>query len=712
MLLSAGFLLAWAAALGWLLLTTCRAGRGLTRLETWVFSTAVGLGLLSTWTLLLGLFGQLGWMRTVLGPATLTFAAAACVWYWRNRSNRSAPTRTAPKESDWISRQWLWLGLPFVLAILLAAMLPPIEFDVCEYHLQAPKEFFLDGQIRFLPHNVYANMALGAEMLSLLGMVLVRDWWWGALVGKTVIAAFTPLCALGLLAAGRRFYSTGAGVVAALVYISIPWLGSTAFPHVVNVSCSGLVEGASACYLFLALYAVLLSRHRGEYPKMQKGTVPFSLTRKLRQPPTRELGQSPQICPLAMVALAGYLAGAAVSTKYPAVLFVLIPLAIWVFVGHRPLRGRGAGDGGRETGGENSGDCPNFCASENGTVPLVAVDASASPVPRPQSLAPNPASPVPRRLFSATSALAVFLLAAAMGCGLWFAKNWVLTGNPTYPLLYGVFDGASWNADKNERWNQVHLPHDFSGTALVKDLGSVLLTSEWSSPLVVPLAVLAFFGLAGKPLAFSQKLRWQLLAYAAFVVAVWWLCTHRIDRFWLPVLPVLALLAGAGACWSSDDGWRRLVKIAIPIGLAANFLVMSAGPGNAWFVPLDQLRNDWNTKWHWYFNNDAAAGTVLTVGDAEVFDLKPPVLYNTCFDDCIFEQLVKGKTAKEIRAEFASRHIAYVFVNWHEIARYRRTYGFTDYVQPEVFHRLVRQGILKPLSPGSERGEEAYRVRP
>ncbi len=49
----------------------------------------------------------------------------------------------------------------------------------------------------------------------------------------------------------------------------------------------------------------------------------------------------------------------------------------------------------------------------------------------------------------------------------------------------------------------------------------------------------------------SRRLAWGLLRLRGFVVAVWWLFTHRIDRFWIPVLPVLALLAGAGACWSS-----------------------------------------------------------------------------------------------------------------------------------------------------------------
>ncbi len=103
---------------------------------------------------------------------------------------------------------------------------------------------------------------------------------------------------------------------------------------------------------------------------------------------------------------------------------------------------------------------------------------------------------------------------------------------------------------------------------------------------------------------------------------------------------------------------------------------------------------------------------MLTVGDAEVFDLRGPVLYNTCFDDCIFEQLVKGKTPGEIQAELRARHIAYVYVNWSEIDRYNSpgNYGFTAFVQPAVFARLVREGVLRPLPPMKDHRGRAYRV--
>jgi hypothetical protein len=635
-LLIAGVIVAWATVVGWLLMVLCRADRGLGRLELAVFATAVGLNALSTWVLLLGLFGVLDRLWTFTVPAFLTLGLAC--HSWRNSRRLTAAGNSPAGCCDGaLSAHWLWLAAPFVLAILLAAMLPPLDFDVREYHLQAPKEFFQQGQITFLPHNVYANMALGTEMLSLLAMVISGDWWLGALAGKTVIAVFTLLCGLGLLAAGRRLFSPTAGVVAAVVYLSIPW--------VTSIASGGFVEGASACYLFLALYALLLPR------SSRGGNL---LGRQLNCRPDAEVKGWQYNChsnvrveQTSSLLLAGYLAGGAVSTKYPALLFVLLPLAVGVLLSRPRAR--------------------------------------------------------------AARACGVFLLAAAVGCGLWFAKNGAETGNPTHPLFYSVFDGKTWSVEKERQWNAVHRPHDFSAGALGKDLGRIAMTSEWLSPLVMPLAALALVGWRAR----RGRVVWILLSYAGFVIAVWWLATHRIDRFWIPVLPVLALLAGAGACWSAARWWRRLLVALLLAGAGANFLVAAAGQGNTWFVGLARLRHDpgWIDPWHEYFNTHLAQGRLLMVGDAAVFDLTRPVLYNTCFDDCIFEQLVKGRTAAEIRAGLAARQISYVYVDWGEIARYRRTYGFTNFVKPQVFDRLVAEGILEPLPAIEGHEGRGYRVK-
>jgi len=673
-LLVATVILAFSAILGWLLLALCRVDRGLTRLENLVFSTAVGLNAVSTYVLLVGLLGGARNPWIFAAPAALTLVAAGRLG-WRRTGTSSAgarkPTETPaasrgrkhhadPAGDSWLSVCWLWLAAAFVLMIVLKGMLPPVDFDVREYHLQVPKEFYQEGRIGFLPHNVYGNMALGAEMLSLLAMVIAGDWWLGALAGKTVIAAFAPLTALGLFAFGRRFFSPSAGVVAALLYISTPWI--------VDVSAHGLVDGVSACYLLLAVYAMLLwqagkGQEQGLADRYAAGT----------DSPAGQADQSASSTGPYLL-LAGYLTGGAISCKYPAVLFVAIPLTVWLVLG------------GRFAGFDPMGQSP----------------AGSRPADR------------GNRGCWGWRSLGVFLLAAFVGCGLWFGKNWVLTGNPTYPLLYGVFDGKTWTAEKNRRWIEAHRCGDFSPAALVKDLGRVGLTSPWLNPLVVPLAVLAFLGQR------RRRLSLWLLAYFGYVIAAWWLLTHRIDRFWIPVLPLLTMLAGAGACWSGKSWWRKLLIVLLLTGLLANFLVIGACQCTHLFFPLAQLRVDPERvvdPWHRYFNLHAKGGRVLMVGDAQMFDLEVPVLYNTAFDDCLFEKWVKGRTPEQIRATLAEHGVSHVYVQWGEIARYRSrgNYGFTDFVQPQVFEQLERDGVLERLpvlenSEGQDHPGRGYRI--
>jgi hypothetical protein len=654
--IGAGLLLAWAAAAGRLLLRLGRMDLGLTRLEVFIFSTAVGLNVLSTWMLVMGLLGRMNRFEVVVLPISATCLIAATAWCCRRGNREHAPspateTTTAAPLADeqlapWtvffsgaVTFHWLWLAAPFVLAILLTAMLPATDFDVCGYHLQAPKEFLQEGRIVFLPHNVYANMPMGSEMLSLLAMVGMGDWWWGALVAKTVLAAFTPLCAAAVFAAGRRLHSLAAGSIGALVYISIPW--------VVCLSPSGLVECVLACYTFLAIYALLLPNATDREPSDHPRT----------QPPREEIkwrGPSPR-----HIVLSGYLVGCAIATKYPAVLFLLIPLTAWLAL-FELVRGR---------------------ASQGRWLP--AFRTAAGPT-------------------------IIFVLAIIGGGGLWYGKSWATTGNPTYPLLYDVFGGRSWSAEKDRQWTAAHHPSDFSAAAFGNEMLGVLLTSEGLSPLLAPLGVLAFCG-QKKP-----RFAWALLFYLLFVLLAWWLTAPRVDRFWMPILPLWALLAGIGACWSSARWWRKFLVGFMLLGLATNFLLVAFGPENAWFIPLAQLRNSdkphWVSPWHRYLNNAADCGAVLSVGDQAVFDLKPKVYYNTCFDDCLFEQWVRDRTPADIRRELDSRGIRYVLVDWEQVAQFRETFGFSDFVKPEVFNRLEEQGILVRLRSGEECPQRLYRV--
>ena len=91
---------------------------------------------------------------------------------------------------------------------------------------------FEQGLIGFLPHNVYATWRWKRDAQP-AGNGDVPAMVAGALAGKTVIALFAPLTALGLL---RRaaFFSPGSGAVAAVLYLSTPWI--------IQVSTIGWVE--------------------------------------------------------------------------------------------------------------------------------------------------------------------------------------------------------------------------------------------------------------------------------------------------------------------------------------------------------------------------------------------------------------------------------------------------------------------------------------
>jgi hypothetical protein len=245
---------------------------------------------------------------------------------------------------------------------------------------------------------------------------------------------------------------------------------------------------------------------------------------------------------------------------------------------------------------------------------------------------------------------------------------------------------------------------------------------ELASPLILPL--LAATGIAlcvarrsSTPHSAIRNPHLALLAAFALVwiLAVWWLLSHRIDRFLLPALPFAALLA-AGAAWQGDRWWQRAVQTIVLVGLAYCYLAASSQliGDNRWFVSLEQLRCD--APWpagtalrikpaQKFLNEHIHPGqAVLLVGDAEPFDLEMRAFYNTCFDDCLLCEWMLGKSADERRLELAMRNVAWLLVDWPEIARYKLpgNYGFDPRFNPQLLDELVAQGVLgqpQPLGP-------------
>ncbi len=243
---------------------------------------------------------------------------------------------------------------------------------------------------------------------------------------------------------------------------------------------------------------------------------------------------------------------------------------------------------------------------------------------------------------------------------------------------------------------------------------NVGVRSDWQSLLVFGLAPLAFLGVRRRAAAVT----W---GYLAFLYAAWWVLTHRIDRFWVPLLPVACVLAGAGAAWAEDlplrfanvergvvhrRSWRFAAGAIAVMAILFNLVFVSTPlSGNpAYFVSLDAVAKTVATPSLAVLNDRLLPGSkVLLVGEAEIFDARFPLVYNTVFDQNIFEAwTATGGTgahqalrpADEIRETFRDHGITHVFVNWREILRYRTTYGFTPFVVPERFRTLRDEGLL------------------
>jgi len=222
------------APVAFLVLTAC--GLGL-----WMLSTAVLLvgslttGLLKAWVwwpvlavgvLLAGWFGRKTTARIDLAGK---FEAPVLVWVLVAATVGIALAGATRPPASW-------------------GVLPPDEYDVLEYHLQVPREFYDAQHIGQMRHNVYSYYPLGVEMLFLLSMVLRGGAYEGMYLAKFVHLAFGGLAVAavfcGLMRQDRLRGRLAAGLLATT-------------PFAVYLAWLAMVELAQVFYLAMALLWVL-----------------------------------------------------------------------------------------------------------------------------------------------------------------------------------------------------------------------------------------------------------------------------------------------------------------------------------------------------------------------------------------------------------------------------------------------------------------------
>ncbi|MFM9117161.1 MAG: hypothetical protein ACKOU6_13475, partial [Planctomycetota bacterium] len=316
----------------------------------------------------------------------------------------------------------------------------------------------------------------------------------------------------------------------------------------------------------------------------------------------------------------------------------------------------------------------------------------------------------------------VFFVGAVLAAGPWFVKNAVLTGNPTYPLLYPLFGGRVWDEATHQRWQRAHrAPHDASGhqyqlRQFTESLKVIGWQSDKLSIVLWPLAIVALYA------APRGRLKTVLIVLLITNGLTWWFLTHRLERFLVPDLPLLACLAGLGVAELSARRERQAVLVFCAASLLLNslFFVSPAMLGDKrWLVPLEDFRKDTVVPArlnpvHRYLNEHVPLGKqAVLVGDAAVFDLEVPITYHTCWNTSPLDDWLRGRSAAALRDEFERRGVSHVYFHWSEIARYRSpgNYGFpSDVTAAWVEEELVqRQRLLQPVRiPGVPAGASSW----
>jgi len=584
----------------------------LARCERFVVQAGLGLSFQSLWTLMIGLAGRLSFI-TVMLPGAIAFAyLIGSAVLSRIRQSTVCQRRPECVVFEPASRKtWAAAGLtafPFLILLCLNGFTPPWEFDVREYHLQGPKEWFQAGQIMFLEHNVYTSFPFLSEMLSLNAVVLADDWNDGAISAKVVLAGYQLLTMLCVFVTGRRWFGTSAGLLAAVVYLSVPWT--------LRVSLIAYAEGAITFFLMATVMCGLITVSQSDPARRNR-----------------------------LLLTTGLLAGSAMAAKYPGVISVVIPVGLLL---------------------------------------LWSIRAQ-------------------RQMLLSTALL--YGAGVMLTVGPWLVRNTIDTGNPVYPLMYGVFGADDWSPAMDVKWKNGHLPSHHDPASIPSDLLSVLVFSDWTSGLLFGLAVPTLL-----LLRHNRQSRW-LWIMVVWMLVTWWALTHRLDRFWIPIIPVAAVLAGAS--WSVFRGvsWRTLLLVCVAGCSLFNLQFwrtplltgMQAGLMDLKSLQSVVVRGDIRV-----LNSDLSPDDrILMIGEAEVFDLAIPCFYNTVFDESLFEQWTADETderhwsaerrmkkSDDVLDVLKQKGITHLYVNWLEILRYRGSYGYTEYVTPERLRQLVDAGVL------------------
>ncbi len=315
------------------------------------------------------------------------------------------------------------------------------------------------------------------------------------------------------------------------------------------------------------------------------------------------------------------------------------------------------------------------------------------------------------------------LLIAVVGIGIislavacpWYIKNYMATGNPFYPLLYKIFNNSNWDTVRELRFCRAHAPGDISIWNLLKTPWDMTISNNTASLVFIFFLPLFVF------LRKKEKIILYLAGFAIIFYICWFYFTHQIDRFFMPVLPVLAIICGYTFSRLKDEKVIGLIIKTVLISslifniYVFNLIICSLNP---WGVALGyETEDDFLSRYLQVYNafkylnkNLTQDHRVLVVGEARIHYIKVPFLSNTVLDQSLLETIIQpGDSLEKIRQNFKDRGLTHILINWVEWKRLNETYSYMSEFNWNLFGAFEKR-YLETVYTDKEHGIIIYSI--
>jgi len=330
-----------------------------------------------------------------------------------------------------------------------------------------------------------------------------------------------------------------------------------------------------------------------------------------------------------------------------------------------------------------AGLCAGFaCGCKYTAVPMIAFPLAAA------------AWIVGRGLPRTWTLPAMFLIGSAAPVSPWLARNYAHTGNPVFPLANGVFHAnpPGWGDSETQRWERGHAlpPVQSSLRARIGLLWERIPGDPYQrfGPAILLVGILGLYRRK------RESADIALIVVLILQLLVWTFGTHLYARFAMPMLIPLAFLAGRAAAAGAATVRTWILGAAVLSGAAFNFAHVQRL--YAWEhspTPDASLFYGGRLPGFEHFrvvNRELPADArILLVGEARAFYFERSVDYCTAFNRNSFaEAVAQAKEPTAIISWLREHGYTHVLVNWSEVRRLARTYGFSDQIDPDLFKRL------------------------